>query len=362
MKKVAIDIRMIDSGGIGTYITHVVPALVAANPKVHFSLLGNTGDEKVKRWKIEYANISLIRATSPIYSIREQFELFYKIPIDTDLVFSPHFNISIAWASKTITTIHDCFHLEYFNTFSFFKQIYLKFMFSIIRNFSLGILTVSQFSGKKLSSFLNISSADIKVIPLGVDKYNGPFFEQKEDYFLFVGNIKPHKNIKVIVDALTLVQCKIPHRLIVVGSADHHLNPDLNLISYKERLGDRIEITGFISDEKLHELYKKATALIFPSLYEGFGLPALEAKSFGCPTILSDIPVFHEVNHNCSLYFDPHSPKELASLMVKLAEDRSMVDKLSKLGIEQEGCRPWSHSLQKLASYIKSFVTGQRNI
>lgn len=359
MKKIAVDVRMIDSGGIGTYISHIVPSLVSSQEENHFFLLGDAEHPKLKKWKSDFSNVSLISTKARIYSIREQIELLLKIPVDTDLVFSPHFNISLFWASKTVCTVHDCFHLEYFHYFSFFKKLYIRLIFRLIKTFCLGILTVSKFSQLQISKFLNISQDKITVTSLGVDAYDGEISLEKEDYFLFVGNLKPHKNIRVIVEALNLIKENIPHKLIVVGSADHHLNPDKDIFKYKELLQDRVEFTGFISEERLHELYKRASALIFPSFYEGFGLPALEAKSFGCPTILSNIDVFKEVNELTSLYFNSTDAHELAEKMIDFSTSSDLRKSIIKEGKVFSDQKSWNKTNNRTNKYFDFLINGK---
>jgi glycosyltransferase involved in cell wall biosynthesis len=130
----------------------------------------------------------------------------------------------------------------------------------------------------------------------------------KDKYFLYVGNAYPHKNVEVLIRAAAEAHVKV----IYVGKDDY----------FYKRLG----ITPkSVSDKELAGLYKNATALVFPSLMEGFGLPALEALREGCPVIVSDIPVFHEILGDSAIYFDPHD----VSALIKILS--SKIDKPKRL-------------------------------
>lgn len=132
----------------------------------------------------------------------------------------------------------------------------------------------------------------------------------KDDYFLYVGNAYPHKNLETLIKAADLAGVKI----VYVGKNDY----------FYKRLGI---MPKQVSDAALVDLYRHAKALVFPSLMEGFGLPAIEALRQGCPVIVSDIPIFHEILGVSAIYFNPNDPAELAKI---LSSDINKPVKLSK--------------------------------
>jgi glycosyltransferase involved in cell wall biosynthesis len=131
----------------------------------------------------------------------------------------------------------------------------------------------------------------------------------KDKYFLYVGNAYPHKNVELLLRAADSAEV----RVVFVGKEDF----------FYKRLGIQPKT---VTDAELSELYINARALIFPSLMEGFGLPALEALANNCPVIVSDIPVFHEILGNSATYFDPHSVDDLAKMLKRAAKIRLPVD------------------------------------
>lgn len=120
----------------------------------------------------------------------------------------------------------------------------------------------------------------------------------KDNYFLYVGNAYPHKNVELLTRAARVAGV----RVVYVGKNDY----------FYKKLGI---VPKLVSDKELTSLYKNATALVFPSLMEGFGLPAVEALRAGCPVIVSDIPVFHELLGYSAIYFNPHDPEALAKIL-----------------------------------------------
>jgi glycosyltransferase involved in cell wall biosynthesis len=135
-------------------------------------------------------------------------------------------------------------------------------------------------------------------------------------YFLYVGNAYPHKNLKVAVEAIVklnqLVKKDIKLVLVTPKSVFSERLSALVIASHAEKY---IEVKGKVSDEELSELYSNAQAFVFPSLSEGFGLPALESMSVGTPAIVSDIAVFHEIYKDEAIYFDPMSIDSFVSAM-----------------------------------------------
>jgi len=132
----------------------------------------------------------------------------------------------------------------------------------------------------------------------------------KDKYFLYVGNAYPHKNVEVLIQAAKLAGVKV----VYVGKNDY----------FYKKFGI---VPKSVSDKELINLYKNATALVFPSLMEGFGLPAIEALRQNCPVIVSDIPVFHELLGDSAIYFNPHDPAALANILTSKIEKPNKLKK-----------------------------------
>ncbi|MDB5120419.1 MAG: glycosyl transferase group 1 [Sphingobacteriales bacterium] len=205
--------------------------------------------------------------------------------------------------------IHDMSYMENPKWFSKSFYYYYKFMIPKVARISTHVLTVSEFSKSELQSKLGLNHNKVSVI------YNAPaktFVSstykkinlKKENFFLFVGSLDPRKNLKTLLEVFANPMLK-KQKLVIVGAKQNTLN-DENLL-----LPLNVELLDNCSDVQLKELYSKAKALINCSLYEGFGLPVVEAMSSGCPLLLSDIAVFNEIAGEHAMFFNPNDPSNI---------------------------------------------------
>lgn len=334
---ITIDARMINHSGIGTYIKNMIPNLIG---NYNLALLG---DKKILE-SFPWSNqIKIIQADFPIYSISEQINLPGLIPESTVFI-SPHYNIPLrkVSAKKRLVVIHDVNHLAGLNNISFIKKIYAKYMIEAAVRKSDKIITDSYFSQKEILKHVRTNGKQIEVIYCSINneeirrlanKVNFEEFRQKHNlptsYFLYVGSIKGHKNLLSALKAFKLLIKKYPdYKMVVIG-----VKPDEFLKNNKtSELREGIIVPGFIPDSELPAIYSNALCLIFPSLYEGFGLPPLEAMSCGCPVIASNLSSIPEVCGDAALYFDPHKIDEIVKTMEQVIEDKKTVHQLIEKG------------------------------
>lgn len=352
-KLLVIDARMINDSGIGVYIRNLIPLLVI---KYRVILVGNT---KLIKRIINNSNIKVINFNAKIYSLKEQL-LAFKIP-KCDLYWSPHINIPFfkIKAKKVIITIHDVNHLVFENNFSILKKKYSKMLYINARNKSDHIITVSKFSKDEIIRELLVDENNISVIYNGVDQ---KFFNLEvnldkieEKYFLFVGNVKPHKNIMSLLKVYDKLPDKIKneYKLIILGQKDGFITNDsevLDFINYG--LNENVTFTGFIDQKDIYRIYKNAALLIFPSLYEGFGLPLLEAMASRIKIICSEIPSLKEIGQDSVNYFNPRSEIDLMNKIIEVLDN----EEAQKFKIEKAYIRAKQFSWQNSSKeHIKIF-------
>lgn len=321
MKKIAVDARMIESSGIGTVIQNILKRLIVNSKDLFFYVLGD--EDILEKYKfLHEVNVEIISCRAPIYSLKEQIIVPKRIPKDTDLLWVPHYNIPVFYSGKMIVTVHDLFHLampQFVKGID--KKFYANFMFNAMTRKASHIICVSKFTKNELIKYTGVSSDKISVAYCGVDDFwSLPLQERQriyqKPYILYVGNIKPHKNLKVLVKAFEKILDEIPHNLVIVGKKEGFITGDKLVFELAQKHAERIQFTGFVSNEELKNYYHYADCLVFPSLYEGFGLPPLEAITAGCKNIIcSDIPVLREVYGDYVTYFDPRSDETLIERM-----------------------------------------------
>lgn len=325
---VVIDARMILASGIGTYTRNLIREMQCISSielhcvinKEHVNLIKNLG----------VSNYTIFR--SRFFSPFEQIEYIFKLP-KGDVLWIPHFNgpiMRMKWKfSARLATIHDMFPFAFESNFSGLKKKYIHFLMRATARVSNKILTVSEFSKTEIVKYLKVQPHKIVAIPLGVDpdfSNDGNISRCDEKFILCVGNIKPHKNLKKAIRAFSKIQHLIPeYKLVLVGKSEGFYSPELGIA---EILKDNPSVifTGFVSFEKLREYYANATVLLFPSLYEGFGLPVLEAMAFKIPVIASNRASIPEVGRKAILYIDPESEDDISHTIVNLINGKLKCD------------------------------------
>jgi glycosyltransferase involved in cell wall biosynthesis len=265
------------------------------------------------------------QADSPIYSLREQAAVPWQTR-KSKLLWSPHFNVPLAALSRVVVTVHDLLHLAHPELFpGALKQLYARGMLNGAVKKARRIITVSDFSATELVRYTGVDRSRVSVVHNGV---GSRWFEtvretppRSRPYFLFVGNVKPHKNLGRLIKAFAAISEVLKdHDLVIVGKKDGFITTDREAERVATTVGGRIVFTGFLDDAVLAQYVAHAEALVYPSLYEGFGLPPLEAMAAGCPVVSSDIPALRESCGNAAVFCAPLSIKSIADALVAITE------------------------------------------
>ncbi|MDC0490906.1 glycosyltransferase family 4 protein [Paracoccaceae bacterium] len=359
MKHVTVDARWLETSGIGTYLQNVLPGIVRDNANIDFLFLGNIKNSQ--KYIGQFNNVNFASFESPMYSIEEQFKYRRLIPKSTDLYFSTHYNIPLLTNHKLLVTVYDLFHLAKPDLVrSHIKTAYARIMFHSIAKRASEIITISEFSKSEFLDIIGKPRCSIHAIPLGVEIT--PFGERgssvagmqlDEPFLLFVGNIKPHKNLKCLIDAFLQISDNIPHKLYLVGKKEGFLSGDESIGKLVASHADRIVLTGFVDDTTLNQLYRNADLFVFPSVYEGFGLPPLEAMARGCATLVSNAASMPEVCGNASVYFDPENTDDLAEKLYSLLTNEHLRNQLKRKGAMNVKKFDWGHTIEQTSRILR---------
>jgi len=356
MPRIAVDARMIDHSGIGTYLRALLPRLVAGNPDLDFALLGDVRVLAAEAWTAA-PNCAIVPCDAPIYSIREQL----RVPLaagDVDLFWAPHYTIPIGYRGRLLVTVHDLCHLALPHLFGgAHRRLYARMMFAAVRHRATAVITVSEFTRREFEDRVGAPRQPVTVIPNGVDTawFDVAAGERPEPgpYIVAVGNVKPHKNLGALVRAFARLVDHIPHRLIIVGRDEGFRTGDGETPRLAAALGDRVRFTGHVPLDELRRMVAHAELLVLPSLYEGFGLPALEAMACGCPVAVSNAASLPEVCGDAAAYFDPTRPDEIAAVIVSLLVDPGRRAELRRRGVERARRFTWEAAAQRTAEVIR---------
>ena len=254
-----------------------------------------------------------------------------------------------------IVTIHDITPLKYPTNYGY-KNYYRIILPLMIKN-SKHILTVSEFSKKEIALHFGVEERKISVIHNGVNERFRPKKSQKKTrYILTVSSIAFHKNFINLIEAFLYLKTK-RIELHIVGELNikvfgknsikilNHIKNAKNIIFWRR-----------IDDDTLIELYSNALCFVYPSLYEGFGLPPLEAQACGCPIVISDIPVFKEIYGDSALYFNPLNPYDIADKIDQVINDENLRNTLIEKGFENSKKYKWEKSAQQFFNVLEKVI------
>jgi glycosyltransferase involved in cell wall biosynthesis len=361
--KLCIDARMIRNSGIGVYITELLKLL---SGQFELVLLGDP-----EQLAAHEQTARIIPFFTPIYSLEEHLQLCRLVP-ECDIFWSPHYNVPVlpVKAKHRVVTIHDVYHLAFAQEMGIVKKNYARFMIDRAVTRSEKVITVSNFSKNEIQHYTKCPEDRLQVIYNGVvhktvipscqvltDKYHLP-----AKYILFVGNVKPHKNLTVLLKSYLLLDESIRngYGIVVAGKADGFITGDetsLQMVNQDPVLKERVVFTGYIDDEDMAGLYHYASLFIFPSLYEGFGIPPLEAMLNACPVIASEAASIPEICDDAALYFSPDDPVKLKAQILSVLNDDALREKLVSRGLERANQFSWQKSANEHSNLFKKLIT-----
>jgi len=358
-KYITFDARMINSSGIGTYIKQILPKIIKVLSNYNFNILGNINELKSFEYLLA-PNINLIRFNSPIYSIQEQLWLTKLIPKNTNLYWSPHYNIPIFYKGKLLVSIMDVGHLALKGiNYQISKRLYASFMFNRVKIMASAIIFISEFSKYEFNRLVGKPNTPQFVTLLGVDKSWQVKYSSKKNknpYLLFVGNVKPHKNLRNLIDAFIKIKEKIPHDLFIVGKKEGFITPDSKLLDKAKKHLDRIKFTGMVSNDLLKQIVGEADVFVFPSIYEGFGLPPLEAMAAGTPVVASNAASIPEVCGDGALYFNPNDINDISSKILLMINNEELKSSYVKKGLLRVKKFNWNSTADKTIKIINEIL------
>ncbi|PLX26110.1 hypothetical protein C0580_00495 [Candidatus Parcubacteria bacterium] len=362
--KIAIDFRIFGTkpGGIGRYNQKLLEELIKIDHENEYILLFKEDPELSlpKNFHIQICDCQW-------YSLKEQFVIPYTLyQINPDLVYFPHFNVPIFYSGKFVVTIHDLimtkFPSQRATTHSkvFFK---LKYWFynQVIRHAVINaekIIAVSKFTAKDIKEYFDLNDQENQKIEVVYEGVSSMVASQKEaynlpeKYFLYVGNAYPHKNLDFLVEAFDDFSKKHPeYKLILVGNKNYFYKR-----LEKNTKNQNVIIVGHVADDLLASYYKNAKAYVFPSLYEGFGLPPLEAMAHDIPVLSSNSSCLPEILEDSVLYFDPKDKNDLLDKMEEIISQSQLKLELIKSGREHIKKYSWEKMGKNILDIFQNLV------
>ena len=267
-----------------------------------------------------------------------------------DILFVPAHTIPLLQPKKTVVTVHDIGFEHMPSAYKWADKLYHRFTIQFIKRFSDKIITVSHFSKKDLIEFYNILPKKITAIHNGFDNlvYNETVRKQTTkpiaaDYILFIGRLEEKKNIGRLLEAFAVFKKKYPndsHKLVLIGKKGFGWERFEKIIE-KNNLKDIVVIPGWVEEKEIPAWIAHSELFVFPSLFEGFGIPVIQAMACGTPVICSNTTSLPEVAGEAALLFNPEKTEEIASRIAQVLLNPEVADSLTVKGERQSRKFSW---------------------
>ena len=359
--RIGIDARKLHDFGIGTYIRNLLRQLTRIDQSTEFVVFCRPQD--VSTLASLGNNFRVVTETAGNYSIAEQLRIPLALRREGVTLFhAPHYVLPPLVSCRSVVTIHDCIHLMFPQYLpNRFALGYARASMAYATRRATRVLTVSESSKRDIIRFFGTSPDKIDVIP---NAFNERFsVEPKEEdvarvreryqlqdaFVLYAGNVKPHKNLERLIEAFSLVRRRGLGNLKLVLIGDEISKyAALRRAVHRHQLHPYVRFIGFMPEETLAVMYRLAGVFVFPSLYEGFGLPPLEAMASGTPVVTSNVSALPEVAGDAALLVDPYDPVAIADAIHDVLTNDSLRSRLCQKGRQRASQFSWEASARRV--------------
>jgi glycosyltransferase involved in cell wall biosynthesis len=359
--RIGIDGRKLHDFGIGTYIRNLLRELAKLDHDTEYVILSRPDDDVAVR--ALGANFRPVAETAGNYSLSEQIAIPRTLRREkVDLFHAPHYVLPPLVRCPSVVTIHDCIHLMFPQYLpNRWALGYARTSISMAAKRSTRVLTVSESSKRDILRFVDVPPDNIDVIYNSYDDRFG--VEPKEEdvvrvreryqlddqFVLYAGNVKPHKNLERLIEAFDLVRERglDQLKLVLIGD-DISRYTALRRAVHRHQLHKYVRFLGYLPEETLAVMYRLAAVFVFPSLYEGFGLPPLEAMASGTPVVTSNLSSLPEVAGNAAVLVDPYDTSAIADGIYRVLTEEGLRTDLRRRGLVRAHQFSWESSVRRV--------------
>jgi glycosyltransferase involved in cell wall biosynthesis len=359
--RIAIDARKLHDFGIGTYIRNLLRHLARLDAETEFVVLARPAD--CASLASLGPNFRAVPETAPNYSVVEQIRIPLALRRERPTLFhAPHYVLPPLVRCRSVVTIHDCIHLMFPQYLpSRLALAYARTSIVLAARRATRVLTVSESSKRDIMRFVDIPADKIDVIYNSYDERFGvepreedvirvrERYQLHDEFVLYAGNVKPHKNLERLIEAFNLVRKRgLDHLKLVLIGDDISKYAALRRAVHLHQLHKYVRFLGYLPEETLAVMYRLAGVFVFPSLYEGFGLPPLEAMASGTPVVTSNVSSLPEVAGDAALLVDPYHPESIADGIERVLCDDSLRRVLRTKGLARARQFSWETSVRRV--------------
>ena len=359
--RIGLDARKLHDFGIGTYVRNLLRQLARLDQETDYVLLCREAD--VATLSALGPNFRPVVETAGHYSIAEQFRIPWALRRERVTLFhAPHYVLPPLVPCRSVVTIHDCIHLLFPQYLpNRMALTYARLSLALATRKASRILTVSQASKQDILRFFDVDPDRIDVIPNGIDeRFTHPpaadvlervreRYQLHGPFVLYAGNVKPHKNLERVLEAFHLVrQRDLPDLKLVMIGDDISRYASLRRVVHRYQLHSHVRFLGYLPDDTLGAMYRLASVFVFPSLYEGFGLPPLEAMACGTPVVTSNLSSLPEVTGDAAILVDPYDPEAIAGGLERVLTDPGLHADLQRRGRARAAQFSWEDAARRV--------------
>ncbi|HVH29455.1 MAG TPA: glycosyltransferase family 1 protein [Vicinamibacterales bacterium] len=359
--RIGIDARKLHDFGIGTYIRNLLKQLARLDRETEFVVLVRPAD--VATVAALGRNFRAVAERAPNYSLSEQIRIPLALRRERVTLFhAPHYVLPPLVRCRSVVTIHDCIHLMFPQYLpNRLALAYARTSIVLAARRATRVLTVSESSKRDILRFVDIPADKIDVIYNAYDERFGfepheadvvrvrERYQLHDEFVLYAGNVKPHKNIERLIEAFYLVRQRgLDHLKLVVIGDEISKYAALRRAVHAHQLHKYVRFLGYLPEETLAVLYRLAGVFVFPSLYEGFGLPPLEAMASGTPVVTSNVSSLPEVAGDAAVLVDPYHPESIADGIERVLCDHSLRRELRAKGLLRARQFSWEASVKRV--------------
>jgi len=378
--KIAIDIRRMTEFGVGTYIRNVVRTLGRLDRENQYLLIGSPAKvEEIGALPPNFHAVPLLASDRSLQGYREFRTALQRL--SCDLVHIPNlFSVPRMLPCPYVMTVHDM--LEHMSRAREQSGFWRSFHFQMTKRVLAGaarIFAVSNFTRNEIEKLFEIPSDRVEVVYNAIDErfLHGHATAPERDliarryqvtypFLLYAGRISPHKNVVRMIEAFSALKTELERdqaypdlKLIIIGD-DLSGNPDLRRTVVRSGVQHDVRFLGFVPIEVLRIFYDEAKIFVFPSLYEGFGLPPLEAMVHGTPVVTSNVSSLPEVVGNAAVLVNPENVFEIMRALHRVLMDKSLRDRMKERGYQQAAKFSWETSVRRILEAYGQIVHGGR--
>lgn len=378
--KIAIDIRRMTEFGVGTYIRNVVRTLGRVDHENSYFLIGTPAkSQEIGPLPPNFKTIPLLAPERTWHGYRE-FRHALK-GLNCDLVHIPNlFSVPRALPCPYVMTVHDMLeHMSRRRSDSgFMRSVYFQLTKRVLAG-AARIFAVSNFTRTEIEKLFDIPLNHIEVVYNAIDErflrgHATPAdraliaqrYQVTYPFLLYAGRISPHKNVVRMIEAFSALKTELEKdncypdlKLIIIGD-DLSGNPDLRRTVVRSGVQNDVRFLGFVPIEVLRIFYDEAKVFIFPSLYEGFGLPPLEAMAHGTPVVTSNVSSLPEVVGNAAVLVNPENVFEIMRALHRVLTDKALRDRMKDRGYQQAMRFSWEISVRRVLDVYRQISCAHR--